>query len=44
VTMKIEKILSEIAGIQDTATITGFNFITRVAASYNAFYFVSLKP
>ena len=44
VTRKIEKILSEIAGIQDTATITGFNFITRVAASYNAFYFVSLKP
>ena len=44
VTRKIEKILSETAGIQDTATVTGFNFITRVAASYNAFYFVSLKP
>ena len=44
VARKIEKILSEIPGIQDTATVTGFNFITRVIASYNAFYFVSLKP
>jgi HAE1 family hydrophobic/amphiphilic exporter-1 len=44
VARKIEKILSETPGIQDTATITGFNFLTRVAASYNAFYFVSLKP
>jgi len=35
VTRRIEKILGETAGIQDTATITGFNFITRVAASYN---------
>ena len=41
---KIETILSEMPGIQDTATITGFNLITRVASSYNAFYFVSLKP
>jgi HAE1 family hydrophobic/amphiphilic exporter-1 len=44
VTRKIEKILSETPGIQDTATITGFSLITRVAASYNAFYFVALKP
>jgi len=44
VARRIDKILSETPGIQNTATITGFNFLTRVAASYNAFYFVSLKP
>jgi HAE1 family hydrophobic/amphiphilic exporter-1 len=44
VARKIDKILSETPGIQYTATITGFDFITRVSASYSAFYFASLKP
>jgi HAE1 family hydrophobic/amphiphilic exporter-1 len=43
VARKIEKILKETPGIQDEATVTGFNFLTRVISSYNAFYFVSLK-
>ena len=41
---KIEQILRGTPGVQSTTTIAGFNFITRVNASYNAFYFVALKP
>ncbi len=44
VARKIETILTGTPGIQYTTTIVGFNFLNRVNASYNAFYFVGLKP
>jgi HAE1 family hydrophobic/amphiphilic exporter-1 len=44
VAKKIEKILGETEGIQYTTTVVGFNLLTRVNASYNALFFVALKP
>jgi hydrophobic/amphiphilic exporter-1 (mainly G- bacteria), HAE1 family len=44
VARKIEKILGDTEGVQYTTTILGFNLLNRVFSSYNAFYFVSLKP
>jgi HAE1 family hydrophobic/amphiphilic exporter-1 len=41
---KIDDILSKTDGIEAFNTIEGFSLLTRVSASYNAFYFVDLKP
>jgi HAE1 family hydrophobic/amphiphilic exporter-1 len=44
VARKIDAVLSETEGVDYTTTVVGFNLITRVNASYNGFYFVSLRP
>jgi HAE1 family hydrophobic/amphiphilic exporter-1 len=44
VSQKVEKILKETEGVQYTTTINGFSLLNRVSASYNGFFFVSLKP
>ena len=44
VSRKIEAILKESDGVQYYTTINGFSLLNRVSASYNGFFFVSLKP
>ncbi|HKE56478.1 MAG TPA: multidrug efflux RND transporter permease subunit [Pyrinomonadaceae bacterium] len=44
VSRKIENILKQTDGIQFYNTIEGFSLLNRVSASYNAFFFVALKP
>jgi len=41
---KIEGILSATPGIQYYTSISGFSLLTRVSASYNGFFFVTLAP
>ncbi|MDQ2870554.1 MAG: efflux RND transporter permease subunit, partial [Acidobacteriota bacterium] len=41
---KIEKILAETKGIRYGTSVIGFSLLTRVTATYNGFFFVSLKP
>lgn len=41
---KVEKILAETPGIRYGTGIVGFSLLTRVSATYNGFFFVSLKP
>src|SRR6266853_951904 len=40
---KIEDILAKTEGIQSVTTVVGFSLLSRVSASYNAFFFVQLK-
>src|SRR5262249_16211649 len=40
----VEKILSEMPGVRYTTSIIGFSLLSYVRASYNAFFFVTLKP
>lgn len=44
VSQKVEAILKRTEGVQYTTTINGFSLLNRVSASYNGFFFVSLKP
>lgn len=44
VARKIEGILAKTDGVQYYNTIGGFSLLSRVSASYNAFFFVALKP
>jgi HAE1 family hydrophobic/amphiphilic exporter-1 len=44
VTRRVESILGKTEGVQYYNTITGFSLLTRVSATYTAFYFVALKP
>ncbi len=41
---KIEGILAKTEGVESYSTIAGFSLISRVSASYNGFFFVTLKP
>jgi len=41
---KIEGILAKTPGIQYYTSISGFSLLTRVSASYNGFFFVTLSP
>jgi len=41
---KVEGILANTPGVQSYVTVAGFSLLTRVSASYNAFFFVMLKP
>src|SRR6185295_8394720 len=41
---KVEKILAETKGVEYGTDIVGFSLLTRVTATYNGFFFVSLKP
>ena len=41
---QVEKILAGTPGVQYTTTVVGFNLLSYVRTSYNAFFWVSLKP
>jgi hydrophobic/amphiphilic exporter-1 (mainly G- bacteria), HAE1 family len=41
---KVEQILSRTEGVADYNTISGFSLLSGVSASYNGFFFVTLKP
>jgi hydrophobic/amphiphilic exporter-1 (mainly G- bacteria), HAE1 family len=41
---EIEKILADTPGVQYTSSVVGFSLLSYVRTSYNAFYWVSLKP
>ncbi|MEO5766932.1 MAG: multidrug efflux RND transporter permease subunit [Polyangia bacterium] len=41
---KVEAILASTEGIESYSTIAGFSLVSRVSASYNGFFFVTLKP
>jgi HAE1 family hydrophobic/amphiphilic exporter-1 len=41
---KVEKILEQTPGVRYATDIVGFSLLTRVSATYNGFFFVSLKP
>ncbi|HKE55668.1 MAG TPA: efflux RND transporter permease subunit, partial [Pyrinomonadaceae bacterium] len=40
----VEKILSQTPGVRYSTSIIGFSLLSYVRASYNAFFFVTLKP
>ncbi len=44
VTDKIERLLAQTPGVRYVTTINGFSLLTRISASYTAFFFVSLEP
>jgi multidrug efflux pump len=44
VSRKIEAILGRTEGVEHYNSIVGFSLLNRVSASYNAFFFVDLKP
>ena len=41
---QVEKILANTPGVEYTTSIVGFSLLSFVRTSYNAFYFVTLKP
>jgi len=41
---QVEKILANTPGVQYTTSVVGFSLLSFVRTSYNAFFFVSLKP
>jgi hydrophobic/amphiphilic exporter-1 (mainly G- bacteria), HAE1 family len=41
---QVEKILADTPGVQYTTSVVGFSLLSFVRTSYNAFFFVSLKP
>ncbi|MCU1260490.1 MAG: efflux system, inner rane transporter CmeB [Bryobacterales bacterium] len=44
VSRDVEKILAATPGVQYTSSVVGFSLLSFVRTSYNAFYFVTLKP
>src|SRR5260370_19409779 len=41
---QVEKILADTPGVQYTTSVNGFSLLSFVRASYNGFFFVTLKP
>jgi hydrophobic/amphiphilic exporter-1 (mainly G- bacteria), HAE1 family len=41
---QVEKILTSTPGVQYTTSVVGFSLLSYVRTSYNAFFFVTLKP
>ncbi len=41
---KIEKVLAQTPGVEYTTSVIGFSLLSFVRTSYNAFFFVTLKP
>jgi HAE1 family hydrophobic/amphiphilic exporter-1 len=41
---EVEKILASTPGVQYTTSVAGFSLLSFVRTTYNAFYFVTLKP
>jgi HAE1 family hydrophobic/amphiphilic exporter-1 len=44
VVRRIEKVLAQIPGVEYTTSVVGFSLLSFVRTSYNAFFFVTLKP
>jgi HAE1 family hydrophobic/amphiphilic exporter-1 len=44
VASKIEDVLAKTPGVEHTASVVGFSLLSFVRTSYNAFFFVTLKP
>ena len=44
VATKIENVLANTAGIEHTNSVVGYSLLSSVRTSYNAFFFVTLKP
>ena len=44
VASQVEQILAETPGVQHTTSVIGFSLLSYVRTSYNAFFFVTLKP
>jgi HAE1 family hydrophobic/amphiphilic exporter-1 len=44
VTRQIENIVKELPGVQYYTAVEGFSLLSQVQATYNAFFFVTLKP
>jgi hydrophobic/amphiphilic exporter-1 (mainly G- bacteria), HAE1 family len=44
VAQRIEKILAHTPGVQSTTSVVGFSLLSFTRTSYNAFFFVTLKP
>jgi HAE1 family hydrophobic/amphiphilic exporter-1 len=44
VAQKIENILAHTPGVQSTTSVVGFSLLSFTRTSYNAFFFVALKP
>ncbi len=44
VTANVEKILRDTPGVQYTTSVVGFSLLSFVRTTYNAFFFVTLKP
>ena len=44
VARKIEKIMAQTPGVEYTSSVVGFSLLSFVRTSYNAFFFVTLKP
>ncbi len=41
---KVEDILKRLPGVQGYITVLGFNLLSQVQATYNVFFFITLKP
>jgi HAE1 family hydrophobic/amphiphilic exporter-1 len=41
---RVEEILKNTPGVQGTTSVIGFNLLSQVQATYNSFFFVTLKP
>ena len=41
---QVEKVLADTPGVQYTTSVIGFSLLSTVRTSYNAFFFVTLKP
>ena len=41
---KVEEILRRLPGVQGYITVLGFNLLSQVQATYNVFFFITLKP
>src|SRR5947209_5805528 len=44
VARRIEKIMAQVPGVEYTTSVVGFSLLSFVRTSYNAFFFVTLKP
>src|SRR5271163_3240165 len=44
VAAQVEKVLADTPGVQSTVSVVGFSLLSFVRTSYNAFFFVTLKP
>ena len=44
VAKKIEKLMTKIPGVEYYTTVEGFSLLSQVQATYNVFFFVTLKP
>src|SRR5271154_1765974 len=44
VAAQVEKVLADTPGVQSSVSVVGFSLLSFVRTSYNAFFFVTLKP